>query len=112
MTTQVLTEREYTLDEMTVLSEDGVDVFHLNLVEDPGLPPYYLSVDGRRFAFSGRTYLIQGHGAVMPRELTAEMDEGRLPIIVEREDRYYLYLHDAAAEAAAAAEDAAGEAAE
>ena len=99
MTTEVQTEREVTLDDMDVLSEGGVDVFHLNLVEDPGVPPYYLNVDGRRFSFTGRTFLIQGHGAVMPQELTEEMDAGRLPIIVERLDRYYLYLHDPAAEA-------------
>lgn len=108
MTTDLVTEREVTFDEMTVLSEDGVDVFHLNLVEEAQTPPYYVVVDGRRFAFSGRTYLIQGHGAVMPRELAEEQEAGRLPIIVERGDRYYLYLHDPAAEADSEAEEGEG----
>lgn len=100
MTTQQqepITERAYSMDDLYVVSEGGVDVAVLNLTDLPQVPPYYVDIDGRRFVFTSRTYPIKGHAAQMPREVQAESDAGRLALLVERGPRYYLYVCDPAA---------------
>ena len=37
---------------------------------------------------------MNGHGAQLPEYLTAEEAEGRLTLLVERDDRYLVYSHD------------------
>ena len=88
------TEIEVTFDDMTVLSEDEIDVFVLNWndVEDP--PPYYVDLADRRFAFTSTTLLVVGHRAVLADYVREQEAEGRIPLLVERDERYYLYLHD------------------
>ena len=76
----------------------------LDLIEDPQPPPYHITVEGRRFAFTARTFLVQGHSAYMPGALREVEAAGQLPLLVEREDRYLLYIHDPVVEAEAAAE--------
>jgi hypothetical protein len=92
-----------TFDDLYVLTsedpEGEVDLFALNWNEQPGLPPYYITVAERRFAFTGATYLVRGHGAGLPRFVRGEEAEGRLVMLVEREDRLLVYVHDPAAEA-------------
>jgi hypothetical protein len=88
------TEIAVTFDDMTVLSEEGVDVFVLNWNDEEDPPPYYVDVGDRRFAFSSSTFQVNGHGPWLPGQLREHEAEGRIPLLVERDDRYYLYLHD------------------
>ncbi len=88
------TEIAVTFDDMTVLSEEGVDVFLLNWNDEEAPPPYYVDVGDRRFVFSSSTFQVKGHGPLLPGQLREHEAEGRLPLLVERDDRYYLYLHD------------------
>lgn len=39
-----------------------------------------------------RSYPIQGHSAVMPGEVMELLQQGRKVLVVERSERYYLYL--------------------
>ena len=56
-----------TFDDLFVLSTGDVDAFVYDMADSLVPPPYYITVDGRRFALSGMTFLEQGHGAVLPR---------------------------------------------
>ena len=50
------TEVAVTFDDMAVLSEGGIEVFILDMDEYPDLPPFYIDVAGRRFAYSSVTF--------------------------------------------------------
>lgn len=91
------TSMTVTFDELYVLQSGGVDCFVLNWNEAPALPPYYITVDGRRFAYTGTSYLVKGHGAELPRWVQAEEAAGHLVLFVERDDRLLAYLHDPSA---------------
>lgn len=107
--TETPTDIAVGFDDLYLISEHGIDVFVLDLSRDPEQPPYYVNVEGRRFAFSGRTFLNPGWYVSLPREVKAEEAEGRIPLLVERPNRFYLYVHDPAAESA---EDEGADAAE
>ena len=89
-----MSELAVTFDEMTVLSEGGADVFVVNLNDREEAPPYYVTVNGRRFSFTGETFLIHGHSAIMPDWVHEHEAEGRLVLLGERDDRYVRYVHD------------------
>jgi hypothetical protein len=93
------TEVAVTFDDMTVLSEGGIDVFVLNWNEAADPPPFYIDVEGRRCSYALETFLVRGHGAVLADRLREHEAEGRTPLLLERDDRYLLFLHDPAAEA-------------
>lgn len=82
------------LDDMVVLSEDGMDVFALSWGPEQEPPPFAIDVDGRTFTFCGRSFLMSGGGAVLPEFLREQEREGMLALLVDRTDRYYAYLHD------------------
>jgi hypothetical protein len=92
--TEAATEVEVTFDDMTVLSEGGVDVFVLNWNHSEDPPPFYVDVAELRFAFSASTLLVTGHKALLADYVREQQAEGRIPLFVEREGRYYVYLHD------------------
>ena len=100
--TEAATAIEVTFDDMTVLSEGGVDVFVLDWRGEHS-PPYYVDVAGRRFAFTASTFLLEGHSALLADYVREQESEGRTMLLVERESRYYVYLDDPAAEAEDAA---------
>ena len=103
---------EATFDDLYVLTADDVDAFALNWNEEPTPPPYYVVVNGKRFGYTGLTYLVRGYGAALPRWVKEEEAAGRLAMFVERDDRLLAYVYDPEAEAEAeAAEAAEGEAA-
>ena len=57
--------------------------------------PFYLEIDQRLFALQpSNTHLVSGHGAQLPNWITNEESEGRLTILVERNERYLVYIHD------------------
>lgn len=103
------TEVEVTFDDMTVLSEGGVDVFVLNWNEPADPPPFYVDVAGRRFSYASETFLFRGHGTAMADQMREHEAEGRTCLLLERDDRYYLFLHDPAVEAEDEATDEATE---
>lgn len=92
------TEIAAGFNDMTVFTEDGVDVFILNLDELDDVPPYYLDVAGRRFAYSAITFPVKGQSAQLPRFIRTTEADGKLVIMVERKQRYLAYIHDPAAE--------------
>jgi len=92
--TEAATEVQVTFDDMTVLSEGGIDVFVLNWNESEDPPPYYVDVAELRFAFSASTLLVTGHKAILADYVREQQAEGRIPLFVERDERYYVYLHD------------------
>ena len=86
-----------TFDDLFVLSTGDVDAFVYDMAESPAPPPYYITVDGRRFALAGLTFLEHGHGAVLPRWVREEEAGGRLVMFVRRSERLMGYVHDPAA---------------
>jgi hypothetical protein len=103
--------------DLYLVSTEGGDVFALNLNEWDHPPPFYLDIEGRVFAMQpSNTYLVTGYGAGLPEFIQSEEAEGRLTVVVEREERYLAYSHDTAAvdeddekEASAAEDDNASE---
>ncbi len=90
---------EVGFDAMDLLTDEGVEVFVLALNERSAPPPYYVTAEGRRFHYTGDTFLVQGRGADMPRFVAAHEEEGVLVLLVERHDRYLAYVHDPAEDA-------------
>ena len=88
-----------TFDELTVLSEQGVDVFVLHWSEEPEPPPYYVEVQGRRFHFTGTSFKASGHSALLSDWVRVQEAEGRTAMLVDRDARYYAYVHDPASDA-------------
>lgn len=93
------TSVELSFADMYVLTADDVDAFAVNWNDEPSPPPYYVIVDGKKFAFVGQTYLVRGYGAELPDWVKAEDEAGHLVLFVEREDRLLAYSYDPSAEA-------------
>ena len=89
---------EVGFEDLDLLTDEGVEVFVLPLNDRVAPPPYYLTAAGRRFHYGGETFLIQGRGAELPRFLAERDAEGVLVLLVERFDRYLVYLPDPAGE--------------
>ena len=86
---------DITFNDLNILSTGGVDVLVLNLNEWNNDIPFYLEIDQRLFALQpSNTHLVSGHGAQLPNWITNEESEGRLTILVERNERYLVYVHD------------------
>ena len=86
---------DITFNDLNMLSTGGVDVLVLNLNEWNSDIPFYLEIDQRLFALQpSNTHLVSGHGAQLPNWITNEESEGRLTILVERNERYLVYIHD------------------
>ncbi|MEX2032006.1 MAG: hypothetical protein WEA81_03975 [Dehalococcoidia bacterium] len=108
MTTQMADPTSVTLtfDDFYVLTAEDIDAFAVNWNERPTPPPFYVVVDGKKFAFTGLTYLVRGFGAELPRWVKEEEAQDRLVLFVERDDRFLAYVYDPAIEAEEAAEAA------
>ena len=92
-------EVQVSFEDMGVIEDDsGVQAFILDWNLDPAPPPYYIWVDGRRFAYAGETLPVKGHGATFGRVVTEHEAAGRLVMFVEREPRLLVYIHDPAAQ--------------
>ncbi len=99
---EMLEQIEVGFGDLMVISDDsGVDVFALNWNEPPVPPPFFIVVAGRRFRFTGKTFLLRGYGATLASFVQEQEAEGRLVLLVERDNRLYIYLHDPAVEAEA-----------
>lgn len=84
-------------EDFYLLTSGGVDAFAINWSEHDTEPPYYITVDGRRFAFNGLTFQVKGHGAALPGWVREEEAAGHLVLFVERGPRLMCYVHDPAA---------------
>jgi hypothetical protein len=76
--------------QLGTLEMDGVWVPYLDLY-DAEFVPTRLKIVNDEYAFA-RSAPVRGHGAVLPGEIRQARDAGKKPVIVERGDRYYLYL--------------------
>jgi len=90
---------EVGFDELDLLTDGGAEVFVLTLNERAAPPPYYVTAEGRRFSYTGNTFMLLGRGAELPRFVAEREEEGVLVLLVERHDRYLAYVHDPAEEA-------------
>jgi hypothetical protein len=83
-----------TFEDFYVLSSGDVDAFAIDWNERDTPPPYHVTVDGRRFSYTGATFLARGYGAILPRFVREHEEGGRLVLFVERDDRLLAYVHD------------------
>ncbi|HET6614982.1 MAG TPA: hypothetical protein VFH62_03765 [Dehalococcoidia bacterium] len=69
---------------------DGRWVPYLNLYELESIPTR-LKIANDEYAFT-RSAPVRGHGAVLPDEIREARNAGKRSVIVEREDRYYVFV--------------------
>jgi hypothetical protein len=86
--------------ELETLPLDGMEVARIRV---HGPPPFTEARLGERDYRYERSFPVRGHGANLPNFLREQMDAGRTPLVLERENRFLIYL-DVAAEAADASE--------
>lgn len=85
------TRLEVEFADLYVLATGGVDVFVLNWNEEPSPPPFTIFVSGNQFSYQGHTYLVNGHGAILPQWVAEQELAGKLVMFVEREGRLMAY---------------------
>ena len=56
-----------------------------------GLPDVEIRIDEQVYKYD-RSYPIKGHSATMPPYLQEQVGAGKKPLLVERSDRFYVYL--------------------
>ncbi|MDA1010302.1 MAG: hypothetical protein O2888_02375 [Chloroflexi bacterium] len=92
------TSIDATFQDMYVLAAGDVDTFAINWNEHDEPPPFYVNVDGKKFAYSGLTFLVRGYGAELPTFVREEEQAGHLVLFVERGERLLSYVFDPEAE--------------
>jgi hypothetical protein len=76
--------------DLEPLALDGLEVPRIYMHGGP--PPYSeLRFEGEDYLYA-RSFPIKGHGASLPNFLRERMAEGKKPLLVERTDRFYVYL--------------------
>ncbi len=103
------TSASLTFEDFYVLTAGDVDAFAIDWNEEPAPPPFYVDVDGKRFAYTGLTFLVRGYGAELPKWVHEEEEAGHLVLFVEREGRLLSYVYDPAVEAEDEAESESAE---
>lgn len=102
MTTETAPHRtsvSLTFEDFYVLTAEDIDAFAVDWNEQPDPPPFYVEVDGKRFAYTGLTFLVRGYGAELPKWVREEEAAGHLVLFVERGSRLLSYVYDPTAEA-------------
>lgn len=72
------------------LELDGAWIPYVDLYDAEFLPTR-IKVGADDYAFR-QSIIIKGHGAVLPQAISALRAEGKRPVIVERSDRYYVFV--------------------
>ncbi|MFB0900576.1 MAG: hypothetical protein QMB22_01030 [Dehalococcoidia bacterium] len=81
-------------EDLDVIGDQDTETFVLNLNFLEGLFPYYINIDKLIFYFSGRSFLVNGRSAMLPKLIVENESNNQLTLLVERENRFYIYLHD------------------
>jgi hypothetical protein len=79
------------LDEslLDMLPLDGLEVPRIHLY---GPPPFTQATLGEKQYSYERSFPVRGHGAKLPAFLREQIASGKTPLILEREERFYVYL--------------------
>ena len=87
---------QLTIDfaDLFLISTGGIDVFALNWNQMDVPPPYNLSVSENEFSYQGHTYLVNGHGAILPQWVEQIEAEDRLAMFIERDGRLLAYASE------------------
>jgi hypothetical protein len=80
------------LDESLLepLPLDGMEVPRIHVY---GPPPYTQAMLGEQEYRYERSFPVKGHGAKLPSFIRQQMEAGKTPLIIERENRFYIYLN-------------------
>lgn len=81
-------ELDDTLMEPFLEAGVAVPIIRFNVEEPPAAD---LRVGDTAYHYD-RSYPIKGHSAVMPAYLREQLDAGKKPLLIERPDRFYVYL--------------------
>jgi hypothetical protein len=81
---------ELTAAEIEPYPMDGLVVESIKL-NDPDPPLIELKVGEQGYRYL-RSYPIKGHSAVLPAFLREQLAEGKKPLLIERPDRFYVYV--------------------
>jgi hypothetical protein len=85
---------------MTALQLDAKDLGTLELngswlpymdLTGEGFLPTHVTMADREYAFS-KSFIIRGHSAVMPQAIQELRAAGKQPLIIQRDDRYYVFV--------------------
>ena len=82
-----------SFDDLDVLSDQDKETFVLNLNSFESQMPYYIKVNDYNFSFSGQSFLINGRSAMLPTLIEENENNHQLTLLVERSNRFYIYLH-------------------
>ncbi len=79
--------------DVNEINLDGIIAPLLNLTHADRVD-WKLRFQGGDYAFAS-SVLVKGHGAILPQRVRQAQDEGRRVLLVQRGERYYLYLTQA-----------------
>ena len=82
-----------SFDDLDVHSDQDKETFVLNLNFFEAQMPFYIKVNDYSFSFSGQSFLINGRSAVLPSLIEENEKNHQLTLLVERSNRFYIYLH-------------------
>tara|TARA_A100001037_G_scaffold286978_1_gene295938 strand:- start:610 stop:912 length:303 start_codon:yes stop_codon:yes gene_type:complete len=82
-----------SFDDLDVLSDQDKETFVLNLNFFEEQMPFYIKVQDYNFSFSGQSFLINGRSAMLPDLIEENEKNHQLTLLVERSNRFYIYLH-------------------
>jgi hypothetical protein len=75
--------------ELEPLPLDGMEVPRVHVY---GPPPFTQARLGEQEYRYERSFPVKGHGANLPNFIREQMDAGKKPLVLERENRFYIYL--------------------
>ena len=70
--------------------EGGIMVPRIRMTS-AGLPDVEIKIGDTSYEYE-RSYPIKGHSATLPRHIREAFDAGKKPLVIERPDRFYIYL--------------------
>jgi len=82
--------REIDRSLIGTLELGGDEVPYVDLEDWPFIGSKVV-VDGTEYTYA-RSFIIQGHSAVMPAAVAELKAQGKSILVVERRDRYYVYV--------------------
>ena len=84
--------QELDEDRLEPMPLDGMVLPLIRMAEEDR-PPYFEVKVGEQAYRYERSYPIKGFSAVMPKFIQAQLDAGKKPLIIERPQRYLVYLN-------------------